>query len=93
MNEKYIQALILGSLIGAAILFDDYVKPKKETDIKKMIIKSDHKSSDITDLHQINELDLLQNMKIIEGLDLENLKDVEDVDIQIKVEVKNKEEN
>ena len=35
MNEKYIQALILGSLIGAAILFDDYVKPKKETDIKK----------------------------------------------------------
>ena len=69
MNEKYIQALILGSLIGAAILFDDYVKPKKETDIKKMIIKSDHKSDDITDLHEINELDLLQNMKIIEGLD------------------------
>lgn len=93
MNEKYIQAIILGSLIGAAILFDDYVKPKKETDIKKMIIKSDHKSGDITDLHEINELDLLQNMKIIEGLDLENLKDLEDVDVQIKVEVKNKEEN
>ena len=93
MNEKYIQALILGSLIGAAILFDDYVKPKKETDIKKMIIKSDYKSGDITDLHEINELGLLQNMKIIEGLDLENLKDLEDVDVQIKVEVKNKEEN
>ena len=27
MNEKYIQAIILGSLIGGAILFDDYVKP------------------------------------------------------------------
>ena len=30
MNEKYIQAIILGALIGGAILFDDYVKPEKE---------------------------------------------------------------
>ena len=35
MNEKYIQAIILGSLIGAAILFDDYVKPKKKNRYKK----------------------------------------------------------
>lgn len=90
MNEKYVQALIVGTLIGGAILFDDYVKPKKETDIKKMIIKSDHKSSDLSDLDDIQELDLLQNMNVLEGLDLENLESLEDVDIQIKVEVKNK---
>lgn len=93
MNEKYIQALILGSLIGGAILLDDYVKPKKEKDIKKMIIKSDYQSKDVSDPHEIIELDLLQNMNILEGLDLENLDSLEDVDVQIKIEVKNKEED
>ena len=90
MNEKYVQAIILGTLIGGAILFDDFVKPKKETDIKKMIIKSDYKSSNISDLDDIQELDLLQNMNVLEGLDLENLEDLEDIDVKIKVEVKNK---
>jgi len=28
MNEKYIQALILGSIIGFAIIIDDYIGPK-----------------------------------------------------------------
>ena len=28
MNEKYIQAIILGSIIGLAIVFDDFVAPK-----------------------------------------------------------------
>jgi hypothetical protein len=93
MNEKYIQALILGSLIGGAILFDDYVKPKKEKDIKKMIIKSDYNTNDISDSHEIKELDMLQNMNVLEGLDLENLKSLEDVDVEIKIEVKNKEED
>lgn len=93
MNEKYIQALILGSLIGGAILLDDYVKPKKEKDIKKMIIKSDYQSKDVSDPHEIKEFDLLQNMNILEGLDLENLDSLEDVDVQIKIEVKNKEED
>ena len=27
MNEKYIQAAILGSLIGGAIVLDDFIKP------------------------------------------------------------------
>ena len=27
MNEKYIQALIIGSLIGGAILLDDFITP------------------------------------------------------------------
>ncbi|MDB2450914.1 hypothetical protein N9W99_00320 [Gammaproteobacteria bacterium] len=92
MNEKYIQALILGSLIGGAILFDDYVKPQKEKGMKKHMIikKSDYKNGDVSDIEGIKELDLLQNMKVLEGLDLEKLESLEDVDIQIKVEVKNK---
>ncbi|MDA8541578.1 hypothetical protein N9K97_02370 [Gammaproteobacteria bacterium] len=91
MNEKYIQALILGSLIGGAILFDDYVKPQKEKGMKKHMIikKSDYKNGDVSDIEGIKELDLLQNMKVLEGLDLEKLESLEDVDIQIKVEVKN----
>lgn len=92
MNEKYIQALILGFLIGGAILFDDYVKPQKEKGMKKHMIikKSDYKNGDVSDIEGIKELDLLQNMKVLEGLDLEKLESLEDVDIQIKVEVKNK---
>ncbi|MDA9759260.1 hypothetical protein N9Z21_00050 [Gammaproteobacteria bacterium] len=91
MNEKYIQALILGSLIGGAILFDDYVKPQKEKGMKKHMIikKSDYKNGDVSDIEGIKELDLLQNMKVLEGLDLEKLESLENVDIQIKVEVKN----
>ena len=92
MNEKYIQAIILGSLIGGAILFDDYVKPEKERGMKKHMIikKSDHKTGDISEIEGIKELDLLQNMNVLEGLDLENLESLEDVDVQIKVEVKSK---
>ena len=92
MNEKYIQAIILGSLIGGAILFDDYVKPEKERGMKKHMIikKSDYKNGDISELEGIKELNLLQNMDVLEGLDLDNLEGLEDVDVQIKVEVKSK---
>ena len=92
MNEKYIQAIILGFLIGGAILFDDYVKPEKERGMKKHMIikKSDYKNGDISELEGIKELDLLQNMDVLEGLDLDNLESLEDVDVQIKVEVKSK---
>lgn len=46
MNEKYVQALIVGSLIGGAILLDDFVKPKKENSMNKhVIIKSDFKEA------------------------------------------------
>jgi len=82
------------------IILDDYVKPQKEKDMKKHMIikKSDYKNGDVSDIEGIKELDLLQNMKVLEGLDLENLlegldleklESLEDVDIQIKVEVKN----
>lgn len=30
MKEKYIQALILGTLIGGAIILDDFIKPKRD---------------------------------------------------------------
>ena len=92
MNEKYIQAIILGSLIGGAILFDDYIKPEKERGMNKHMIikKSDYKTGEISELKGIKELDLLQNMDVLEGLDLDNLESLEDVDVQIKVEVKSK---
>ena len=32
-------------------------------------------------------------MNVLEGLDLENLESLEDVDVEIKIEVKNKEED
>ena len=101
MNEKYIQAFILGSLIGGAILFDDYVKPTKEKTMKKhMIIKSDFKEGDLPDVKDIHGIDVLQNMDIIKDLDLEGLSSevidgleealeaLEDVDVEIKVEIK-----
>ena len=40
----------------AQFLLDDYVKPKKEKDIK-MIIKSDYKTGDISSPHEIKKLD------------------------------------
>jgi hypothetical protein len=89
MNEKYIQALILGSLIGGAILFDDFVKPIKEKSMNKhMIIKSDFKEEDLPDIEDIQIIDVLQNMDISKGLDLEKIKNLEDVNVQIKVEIK-----
>jgi len=108
MIEKYVQALIVGSLIGGAILLDDFVKPKKENSMNKhVIIKSDFKKGDLPDVKDIHSIDVLQNMDIIKGLDLEDLNSevldgieealeaIEDVDVQIKLEVKkeNKEED
>ena len=108
MNEKYVQALIVGSLIGGAILLDDFVKPKKENSMNKhVIIKSDFKKGDLPDVKDIHSIDVLQNMDIIKGLDSEDLNSevldgieealeaIEDVDVQIKLEVKkeNKEED
>jgi hypothetical protein len=108
MNEKYVQALIVGSLIGGAILLDDFVKPKKENSMNKhVIIKSDFKEGDLPDVKDIHSIDVLQNMDIIKGLNLEGvssevlggleeaLEAIEDVDVQIKLEIKkeNKEED
>lgn len=42
MNEKYIQAIILGSIIGSAILLDDFISPKpSHTMMQKHLIMKD----------------------------------------------------
>ena len=46
MNEKYIQALILGSIIGFAIIIDDYIAPQPNQKImqKHLMVKDIKKS-------------------------------------------------
>ena len=75
MNEKYIQAAILGSLIGGAIVLDDFIKPDS--------VITEFKSID--DLKDLDVLDI----DVLEELDLENLED-KDVQIKIiKTEILN----
>ena len=83
MNEKYIQAAILGSLIGGAIVLDDFIKPDcKQTNKKHMIIKSDIVDTEFKSIDDLKNLDILKDTDILEELDLENL---EDRDVQIKI--------
>jgi hypothetical protein len=51
MNEKYIQAAILGSLIGGAIVLDDFIKPDS-------VITEFKSIDDLKDLDVLEELDL-----------------------------------
>ena len=92
MNEKYIQAAILGSLIGGAIVLDDFIKPDcKQTNKKHMIIKSDSIGTEFKSIEDLKDLDVLKDIGVLEELDLENL---EDKDVQIKIikkEIKNNE--
>ena len=86
MNEKYIQAAILGSLIGGAIVLDDFIKPDcKQTNKKHMVIKANAVDTEFQSINDLKDLDVL------EELDLEGL---EDMDVQIKIikkEIKNNE--
>ena len=86
MNEKYIQAAILGSLIGGAIVLDDFIKPDcKQTNKKHMVIKANAVDTELQSTNDLTDLDVL------EELDLE---DLEDMDVQIKIikkEIKNNE--
>ena len=92
MNEKYIQAVILGSLIGGAIVLDDFIKPDyKQTNKKHMIIKSNAIDTEFKSIDDLRELDVLKDIDVLEELNLENL---EDMDVQIKIikkEIKNNE--
>jgi len=82
MNEKYIQAAILGSLIGGAIVLDDFIKPDyKQTNKKHMIIKSGSVGTEFKSIDDLKDLDVL-DIDVLEELDLENL---EDKDVQIKI--------
>lgn len=61
INEKYIQALILGSVIGFAIVIDDFIGPKPDHKIMQKHIKVKdaknfnwkEKSGKNMDLHEI----------------------------------------
>ena len=93
MNDKYIQALILGTLIGSAILLDDFIKPgAKKHQTKNLTIKEieDFIDGDLSSIEGLQDLNVLQNLNTIEGLDLENL---EDMDVEVKVTVKKFEED
>ena len=51
MNEKYIQAAILGSLIGGAIVLDDFIKPDS-------VITEFKSIDDLKDLDDLKDIDL-----------------------------------
>lgn len=92
MNEKYIQAAILGSLIGGSIVLDDFIKPDcKQTNKKHMIIKANAVDTEFKSIDDLKDLDVLKELDVLEELDLEGL---EDTDVQIKIikkEIKNNE--
>jgi len=68
MNEKYIQALILGSIIGFAIVIDDYIGPKpNHRMMQKHIMIKDSKNSNWREksgkkinLHELESHDVLE---------------------------------
>ena len=43
MNEKYIQAIILGSIIGLAIIIDDFIAPESGRSIERHLMMVDGK--------------------------------------------------
>ena len=70
MNEKYIQALILGSIIGLAIVIDDIISPKNlinNAPISIGIIDEKSKNSDqlIKILERLGSDHELKNHKVI----------------------------
>ena len=82
MNEKYIQALILGSLIGGAILFDDFVRPAHDEKFSKHVfIKSDKLHKDFKDISSVEGSEALEVLKKL--VDLEDLKKLENHDVKV----------
>jgi len=70
MNEKYVQALILGSIIGLAIVIDDIISPKNlinNAPISIEIIDKESKNSDqlIKILDSLSSDHKLKNHKVI----------------------------
>ena len=70
MNEKYVQALILGSIIGLAIVIDDIISPKNlinNAPISIEIIDKESKNSDqlIQILDSLSSDHKLKNHKVI----------------------------
>ena len=70
MNKKYVQALILGSIIGLAIVIDDIISPKNlinNAPISIEIIDKESKNSDqlIKILDSLSSDHKLKNHKVI----------------------------
>ena len=70
MNEKYVQALIIGSIIGLAIVIDDIISPKNlinNAPISIEIIDEESKNSDqlIKILDSLSSDHKLKNHKVI----------------------------
>jgi len=81
MNEKYIQALILGSIIGFAIVIDDYIGPKpNHRMMQKHIMIKDSKNSNWRE-----KFGKKINLHELEGHDVLEIKSDDDKKIIIKI--------
>jgi len=81
MNEKYIQALILGSIIGFAIVIDDYIGPKpNHRMMQKHIMIKDSKNSNWRE-----KSGKKINLHELEGHDVLEFKSDDDKKINIKI--------
>ena len=99
MNEKYIQAAILGSLIGGAIVLDDFIKPdsvitefKSIDDLKDIDVLEELALENLEDkdvqikiIKSIDDLKDLDDLKDIDVLEELDLENLEDKDVQIKI--------
>jgi transcriptional regulator of heat shock response len=94
MNEKYIQALILGSIIGFAIVIDDYIGPKSNDkmmqkkfevkDIKRLHWNEDSgKKIDFNELEDHGVLIFKADEEVKKDIRIKiNSDDMSDIDIQ-----------
>tara|TARA_A100001388_G_scaffold215381_1_gene165836 strand:+ start:807 stop:1082 length:276 start_codon:yes stop_codon:yes gene_type:complete len=89
MKDKYIQAIILGVLIGGAILLDDFVGPKDEQKMEKKVLIT---SGKMPEGLNIDDLTKELHYKIEKGEDIssfiEDVDGLENMDVEIKVEIK-----
>ena len=93
MKDKYIQAIILGVLIGGAILLDDFVGPKDEQKMeKRLLIQVLITSGKMPEGLNIDDLTKELHYKIEKGEDIssfiEDVDGLENMDVEIKVEIK-----
>lgn len=68
MNEKYIQAIILGSIIGMAIILDDFIGPKPGRSMERHVMMVDGKNKP----HQIKDQWKAKGGKVIDQHELED---------------------
>jgi hypothetical protein len=68
MNEKYIQAIILGSIIGLAIILDDFIGPKPGRSMERHVMMVDGKNKP----HQMKDQWKAKDGKAIDLHELED---------------------